>query len=206
MVSSPEDVLDFWFGQPATTPDELMAKVRRWFRGGVELDRDVGERFGDTVKAALAGKLDAWAETMRGRLALVIVLDQFTRNVFRNNAKTYAGDEKAQALVVEAFDRKLDEELGPIERLFLSMPLLHSEKLEHQKRVSAIAKENAKRARPVESKIFEMNLEQAVKYEGIVSRFGRFPHRNAILGRTSTPEEIEFLKDWAERQPPAGVS
>ncbi len=206
MVSSPEDVLDFWFGQPATTPDELMAKVRRWFRGGVELDRDVGERFGDTVKAALEGKLDAWAETVRGRLALVIVLDQFTRNVFRNNAKTYAGDEKAQALVVEAFDRKLDEELGPIERLFLSMPLLHSEKLEHQKRVSAIAKENAKRARPVESKIFEMNLEQAVKYEGIVSRFGRFPHRNAILGRTSTPEEIEFLKDWAERQPPAGVS
>ncbi len=205
MVRSADDVLDFWFGQPATTPDELMAKIRRWFRGGPELDKEISEGFGDTVRAALEGKLDAWAETVRGRLALVIVLDQFTRNVYRNNAKTYAGDDKAQQLAVAAFDEGLDTELGGIERMFLSMPLLHSEKIEHQKRVNAIAKENAKRARPIESKIFEMNLEQAVKYEGIVSRFGRFPHRNVILGRTSTPEELEFLKDWAEKQPPTGV-
>jgi uncharacterized protein (DUF924 family) len=205
MATTADDVHAFWFGEPATNEGELMAKVKRWFLGGPEMDADVQARFASTVEDALAGRLEAWVDTIRGRLSLVLVLDQFTRNVFRKDARTYAGDAKAQALALDAFDRGLEAELDLPERIFLSMPLLHSESLPLQQRGAVLARELAPSAPPLYAKFCGMHLEQTAKFTDVIARFGRFPHRNAILGRTSTPEEESFLADWAEKGPPAAA-
>lgn len=204
-ATTPESVLDFWFGEPAEADAGLMAKIRRWFVGGPGMDREVTERFGPTVEAALDGALDAWATTARGRLALVIVLDQFTRNVYRGDPRTYAGDSRAQRLALEAFDQGLDRGLSYVERLFLSMPLLHSEDLGLHGRLGEIVREGSASAPPEYRVMAAMNVEQAEKYASIIARFGRFPHRNAILGRETTPEEASFLVDWAENARPKGM-
>src|SRR6187402_1577366 len=110
-----DDVLRFWFDE---APVDLKGRITRWFAGGPEMDALVNERFGATVEAALRGELDAWADTPRGRLALVLVLDQFTRNVLRGDTRTFSGDGQALRLAWDAFDRGLDRELAWIERLF----------------------------------------------------------------------------------------
>lgn len=182
-----------------------MARVRRWFQGGAEFDQEVVRRFGSLVEAALRGELDEWTQTTRGRLALVLVLDQLTRNVFRGDARTYAGDSMAQRLALEAFDRGLDRELTYLEKLFLSMPLLHAEDMALQERLATIVEGFSADLPPVYGRMHEMNQEQAAKYRDIIRRFGRFPHRNDLLGRTSTPEELVFLEDWAEKMAPRGA-
>lgn len=204
MLVAPEQVLDFWFGAPAANEAELMAKVERWFGAAPELDVEIRERFGGAIKAALAGELDGWADTSRRRLALVLVLDQFTRNAFRNDPKMYAGDPKAVGLVLDALDRRLDSALTVAERMFFVMPLLHAEDLALQRRVSAIAQEMAAGASAPESRLCTMHLEQTAKYLDVITRFGRFPHRNALLGRASTPEEEVFAKEWGARARPSG--
>lgn len=196
---SPEDVLEYWLGDPAEDDDAMLAKMRRWFDGGTALDAEIIERFGATIEDAVSGGLDHWADTPRGRLALVIVLDQFTRHCFRGTARAYAADAKAQALALEALDRDLGAGMSPIERAFLIMPLHHSESLEHQRRSLAHARAVASTTR---SLLSEIHVEQAEKYNDVIARFGRFPHRNAILGRESTEEELAFMADWADRAPP----
>jgi uncharacterized protein (DUF924 family) len=205
MLATPEQVLDFWFGEPASTEAEVMAKAQRWFNGSQTMDSDIRVRFGDTIEAALAGKLDAWASTPRGRLALVIVLDQLTRNALRGQARTFAGDSKAQELALDAFDTGLDESLSTLERIFLSMPLLHAEDRALQRRSAELARRIAASAPPLYAKGFAMHIEQADKYLAVVTRFGRFPHRNATLGRPTTPEEEAFLLDWADKAAPRGA-
>lgn len=185
-LASPEDVLSFWFGTPVVNEDEMMARIHRWFRGGASMDEEVTRRFGPTVEAALRHELDRWAETARGRLALVLLLDQMTRSLYRNDPRCYAGDAHAQALSVEAFDRGMDRELGFIERVFLAMPISHAEDLVLQERVAGIASKSAANAPPEYRVMSAMSVEQTVKYLGIIRRFGRFPHRNATLGRDST--------------------
>jgi uncharacterized protein (DUF924 family) len=203
METTIDDVLGFWFGIPPTTEADVMANERRWFRSGAEMDDEVRRRFGRAVDAGVRGELDSWAATARGRLALVILLDQLTRNVFRGTTATYDGDAKAQTLSLEAFDAGLDRELAFVERLFLSMPLLHSERPELHARLASIARAIAGDAPPIYRKLCAMHDEQVRKYADVVRRFGRFPHRNAILGRASTPEEIEFLADWEQRAAPS---
>lgn len=200
---TPDDVLDYWFDHAAPS---VMAHVSRWFQGGPEVDADIRARFGDAVHAALAGAFDAWADTPRGRLALVILLDQFTRNVFRDDPRTYAGDPKARALVRDAFDRGLDAGLGFTERIFLSMPLLHSEELADHERLAALSGSLTGDPPPGWEQFAAMNREQTLKYHDIISRFGRFPHRNALLGRAPTAEEDAFMADWAARAKPSGLS
>ena len=153
-----EEVLSYWFGQPVTDEASMMASVKRWFRGGPEMDAEVRTMFGATVDAALAGELDSWADAPRSRLALVIVLDQFTRNAFRNDAKTHAGDPKAQRLATDALDRGMDGELGFCERVFLSMPLLHAEDLALQRRAKAYG--HALASPPLFAKMHAMHREQ----------------------------------------------
>jgi uncharacterized protein (DUF924 family) len=202
----PREVLEFWFGEPAVTSEELMAKVRRWFGGGEAMDREVVARFGDAVAAAVRGELDGWAATPQGRLALVLLLDQLTRNVYRGEARMYDGDARAQRLALEAFDRGLDRELSFEQRIFLAMPLLHAEDAALQRRCGEIVGAMADGGPPLQAQLAAMQREQSAKYEEIVRRFGRFPHRNAILGRTSTPDEEAFLVDWAKRAPPRGYN
>ena len=181
-----------------------MLQVQRWFQGGPAVDDEIRARFGAAVEAALAGELDHWADTPRGRLALVILLDQFTRNVFRGDPRTYAGDAKAVALVLDAFERGLDQGLGFVARNFLSMPLLHSENLADHLRLAELSPSLTDNPPPGHEKYAAMTREQTVKYLDIIRRFGRFPHRNAILSRESTPDEEAFLADWATKSRPQG--
>ena len=193
MQTTIDDVLSFWFGEPARDAAELGTKFRTWFSGGPEFDREIRERFASTVEHAIAGDLDDWARSMRGRLALILVLDQFTRNIFREDARAFAGDARAQKLAVEAFDAGWDRELGFVERFFLKAPLAHAEDLALQQRsvveTDKLASEVAEWQRPT----FARGAEHARKHRDVIARFGRFPHRNATLGRETTPEEAEYL-------------
>jgi uncharacterized protein (DUF924 family) len=204
-MSTADEIHAFWFGTPARTADEQKAKLRRWYMGGPELDREITERFRADVDAAIAGELDGWADDLRGRIALVILLDQFPRSVYRDTPGAYAGDERAQGLAIEAFDRGLDAGLTLDERQFLAMPLLHAENLALQQRFEALTERLVGDAPDEMRPLYGMGLEQARKYLDIITRFGRFPHRNAILGRESTPDELAFLEDWAERAAPTGM-
>lgn len=205
LPSAAQTVLEFWFGSGTESPEEMMALGRRWFSGGAAFDQEVTQRFGSVVEAALRGELDDWAQTPRGRVALVIVLDQFTRHVFRGDPRSYAGDERAQRLALEAFDRGLDQGLSFFEKAFLAMPLLHAEDLNVQNRLAAILEGFGADVPPAYVGMYEAQVEQSEKYREIIRRFGRFPHRNEILGRASTAEELDFLRDWPEKMPPRGV-
>jgi uncharacterized protein (DUF924 family) len=201
-----DEVLAFWFGEPATTSEEFGRKIRRWFMGGPALDAEIRERFAPLVERALTGELDDWAQTQRGRLALILLLDQFTRSIYRNDPRSFAGDARAQALALEAVERGLEGELTIEERQFLHMPLLHAENLAHQERSVAAVAALVADAPLLYQQFLGMGVEQARKYRDIIARFGRFPHRNAVLGRTSTPEEQQFLVDWEQKMAPSAAA
>lgn len=200
-----EDVLAFWFGEPAATTEELGRKMKRWYMGGPELDAEIRQRFGALVEQALAGELDHWAETIEGRLALILLLDQFTRSIYRNDRKTYAGDAKAQALAVEALDRGLDKQLPVEQRNFMLMPLAHAESVALQERNVTEMDQLYADAAGWQQKILAMGVEQSHKYRDLIVRFGRFPHRNELLGRQSTQDEKAFLVDWEHKMRPSGA-
>jgi uncharacterized protein (DUF924 family) len=201
----PDEVLAFWFGEPASTSDELGRKIRRWFMGGPELDAEIRDRFTPIVERALQGELDEWTQTPRGRLALILLLDQFTRSIYRNDPRSFSGDARAQALALEAVDRGLEGGLTIEQRQFLHMPLLHAESLALQDRSIAAVDALTAEASALHQQFLGMGAEQARKYRDIIARFGRFPHRNEVLGRTSTPEEREFLVDWQQKMPPSAA-
>ena len=191
---TPETVLDFWF-PPGLDADEATHRkqLEWWFRGGA--DQEIVERFGEaTVDAAVRGDFNAWAESARGRLALILVLDQFSRSVYRGTPKTWAQDPKALGLALEGLDRGLDRELATVwERVFFYLPLGHCEKLELQEESVRLAEALIDAAPPHLKKLYEYGANQARGHRDVIARFGRHPHRNAILGRESTPEELEYL-------------
>jgi uncharacterized protein (DUF924 family) len=177
MESEYRPVIDFWFRE--LTP-------RQWFMAeGAKLDDLVRARFGALVEAARRGALDHWAATPRGRLALIIVLDQFPRHVHRGTPAAYASDAKAQALACEGIEAGVDEELTLSERHFFYLPLMHAEDVALQER--SIERYTALRDAA------EQVLGFAREHRDVVARFGRFPYRNAVLGRESTPEETAYL-------------
>ena len=155
----------------------------------------VRERFGSEVQAAMAGERDAWAATPTGRLALVLLLDQLPRNLFRRQAAAFAGDARAQAQVQTALAAGEDEALPTIGRVFLYLPLTHAESLPLQDECVRRFERLRATAAPERHADLDNNLRYARLHRDIVARFGRFPHRNAALGRASTAEELEFLKD-----------
>lgn len=169
------EFLDFWFG--VLTPEQ-------WWKRDDTVDATIGARFGALYERLAAAVPEAWLATPRGTLAAVMVLDQIPRNIFRGDPRAYATDANALALARQAVDRGLDATLSKDERLFLYLPFQHSEDKADQARsvalYEALGDDNA--------------LDFAVKHKEIVDRFGRFPHRNAVLGRAATPEETEFLK------------
>ena len=201
--AAPDDVLKFWFDAPATTPEALTSKMKRWYQGGPEMDAEIIARFTTTVDDALAGKLGAWSAHPQGWLAEIIVLDQFTRNVLRDSPSMYEGDERAQRLALEALDSGRTHALPIEERNFALMPFVHAENLALQERgvveVALLVEAAPAPLRP----IFGMGVEQTRKYRDIIARFGRFPHRNGILGRTPTADEVEFLRDWEDKRKPS---
>jgi uncharacterized protein (DUF924 family) len=175
-------VLDFWFGpQPG-------ASRREWFRKDAALDATIRERFGDLHARAASRELEAWRASAEPMLALVIVLDQFSRNLYRDDARAFAQDAHARDCAAEALLRGDDLGLLPVQRQFLYLPFEHSEDLRDQEKALELF---------ASLEAFEPTRglhEWAARHHAIVARFGRFPHRNAAVGRASTPEEIEFLK------------
>ena len=185
MRSSPADVLAFWFGSEGKPGyGEFRSQ---WFQKDEAFDREVTDRFGDLYERAAAGELDGWREEAESCLALVIVLDQFPRNMFRGDARTHTTDGQALDAAKYAIERALDRELPAFQRMFLYMPFMHAEGVEDQRRSVELFEGLA--AEPGGPDVGEY----AVGHRVIVERFGRFPHRNAILGRETTPEEAEFL-------------
>ena len=176
------EVLDFWFG---ATPGRERPE---WFRKDPAFDEEIRRRFGDLHAAAARRELEAWRASPEPMLALVVVLDQFSRNLYRNDARAFAQDAHALECANQAIARGDPLGLLPVHRQFLYLPLEHSEDMADQERCVELM-------RGLDA--FEATRgisEWAVKHRDIVARFGRFPHRNAALGRNSTPEEVEFLK------------
>lgn len=169
------DILDFWF-------QELEPSY--WWKKDAELDRQIGRRFGALLNSAAACELYAWRTSPEGRLAEVILLDQFSRNIHRDTPGAFANDPLALALAQEAVAVEADQALAPTMRNFLYMPYMHSE--------SAVIHSEAVRLFAASGVASQIDFEQ--RHKAIIDRFGRYPHRNAILGRESTPEEIEFLQ------------
>jgi uncharacterized protein (DUF924 family) len=182
-----EGVLGFWFG-PLGTPDALQ---ERWFKQDPAFDALIRERFGATVEAALEGRLDQEATDPRAALALVVLLDQFPRNLFRGTARAFAGDARALALAARAIAAGWDQALTPIERSFLCLPFEHSEALADQHRSCALFA--ALPEAPWRAEV----VRYAEAHRDVIRRFGRFPHRNQALGRESTEEERAHLASSA---------
>lgn len=180
-------VLDFWF-LPSTHPGHGQARVE-WFRKNDAFDDEIRQQFGADIEAALSSQLETGSdETL---LARILLLDQFTRNVFRNTPRAFAGDAQALAIANSLVSSGRDKNLTPFQRWFAYLPFEHSEALLDQERAVALY-EGLRREMQNES--FDSAYDYALKHRAIIVRFGRFPHRNAILGRESTTEEIEFLK------------
>ena len=171
---SDTDILNFWFVE--TTPEF-------WFKKDDDFDAAIKDRFGKTVTKALAGKLDHWANDAEGCLALILMLDQFTRNIFRHSARAFSGDEMALALSLRCVERKYLDADKPFYCQFMLMPMMHSEEIDIQDMSLPL----------FETYTSKLTHEYAIKHRDIIARFGRFPHRNAILGRPNNSEEDHFL-------------
>ena len=199
MFAAPEVVLDYWFGAPGSATEIAARQSKLWFGKLPEKDRDIRERFTATFNAAASGALDSWADSPRGRLALVILLDQFPHHIHRDTSLMFAQDSKSLGLCMAALATGADRQLSLIERAFLYLPLEHAESVSMQDlSVAQYAQLVAEAAEP-ERKLFDGFLDYAHKHRDVVARFGRFPHRNEMLGRPSSPEEIEFLKQPGSR-------
>jgi uncharacterized protein (DUF924 family) len=192
--TSPEAILHFWFGNPQDPAGEYDHQRRCWFQKDPDFDREIRQRFSAIFAAAAAGQLHPWQAQPQRCLALVLLLDQFSRNLFRGEPRSFATDPQALAVTEYALAHRYDQQLRPVERLFLYLPLEHSENLDHQLR-SVVLFEALARSAP------ELNstLDYAYRHRDVIAQFGRFPHRNDILGRESTPAEIEFLKQPGSR-------
>jgi uncharacterized protein (DUF924 family) len=180
-------VLAFWY-EPDDAGRWRTTAREQWFRKDPAFDAAIRQRFGGLIARALAGGLGEWCTQPRGALARVLVLDQFTRNAFRDTPDAFAGDDRALATAKAALAQGFDRALAPVERWFLYMPFEHSESLDDQARAVALFE-----ALAADTGLDEP-LEWARKHEAVIRRFGRFPHRNAILGRETTPEEAAFLQ------------
>jgi len=188
-----DEILTFWFGELQGRDDHDPEKSALWWKGSREDDDAIRERFGDSVRRALQGELDHWAESPRGCLALVILLDQFTRSLGRGTAEAFAGDRAAQELCRAAMEASLDRDLRLIERAFLYMPLMHTEDREVARLSEATFSALSEELAAASNKELPDFREHARKHADIVLEFGRYPHRNELLDRTSTPEEEAYL-------------
>jgi uncharacterized protein (DUF924 family) len=200
---SPQDnddiqaVLDLWFRQRAHDTPGVDSRMNFWFGEDAELDIQIRHRFGELIKRAAAADLEHWASIPLGRLALIIVIDQFRRNVYRGKPDAFSHDRAALKLTVEGAIAKHDKQLTPLQRAFFFMPMQHVESLKVQNKSVAVYEKLARNAAEAERDTFETFAHFAELHRDIIEQFGRFPHRNAILGRENTALEAEYLADDA---------
>jgi uncharacterized protein (DUF924 family) len=185
-MSRADDIVEFWFGKPDEADYGKYRKV--WFTKNPKFDEEVRSRFLQDYQKAAAGELDDWKDSPLSCLALIILLDQFPRNMFRGQPQAFATDPQALAAAKHALDRGFEKQLLPLQRWFIYMPLQHSENLADQHQcveLFSTLKDYPECA---------SGLDYAHRHRKVIERFGRFPHRNEILGRETTSEEAEFLK------------
>ncbi len=193
-MATPEEILQYWFGNLTGPTDCDHSKGAMWWAGGAEVDREIRERFGSDWQRAKAGELDSWLNAPRSALALIILLDQFSRNLGRGTPEAFAADEAALAACRHALAAGYDRALRPIERAFLYMPLMHAEDREAARECVSRFEELSREIRETCPPAHPDFIEHAREHANTVQRFGRYPHRNAILGRQSTDEERAFLR------------
>jgi uncharacterized protein (DUF924 family) len=179
-------ILDFWFGSPEQASYGKPRQI--WFIKKTEFDRELQARFLNDYEQAAAGELDDWKSTPLSCLALILLLDQFPRNMFRGTAQAFATDWQALSIAQHAVARGYDRELLPVQRWFIYCPFEHSENLADQNRSVALFQQLSDDPDSAEA------IDYAIRHREVIARFGRFPHRNEILERVSTPEELEFLQ------------
>ena len=176
MIAAAEEIIDFWF---------VESEPRQWFGKDADFDQTITTRFLATHQAASLGELYGWRQTPAGRLAEIIVLDQFSRNIYRDQPQAFAYDSMALVLAQEAIANQADQALPVSQRVFVYMPFMHSESLAiHQQALELYS----------QPELPEDNYRFELKHKAVIEQFGRYPHRNEILGRPSTPEEVRFLQ------------
>jgi uncharacterized protein (DUF924 family) len=190
------EVRRFWFGRLPLKPEGVKERLALWFGTGDEerrVDELVRSRFGGLVARAAAGELATWADSPRRRLSLILLLDQFPRHIHRGSERAFASDRQALALTVSGMQSAADAALTPVERIFFYMPLQHAELSDAQEESVAAYRRLLEEAPQELKPMFASALESAELHRSILARFGRFPHRNRVLGRANTAEEAEYL-------------
>ena len=188
-----EAVLSFWFEEQALSAPQIDRRMEIWFGSDPVFDLEISKEFTDDVDLASAGKLNHWAESPRGRLALIIMIDQFRRNIYRNTVKAFSKDKLALKYCVEGAMKKHEQDLTPIEKVFFYMPLQHAESRKVQAKSAEIYRRIAASVSPTYQETFETILQFAELHKDIIDQFGRFPHRNKLMERENTSEENEYL-------------
>ena len=188
-----EAILTFWFKEAELSAPQVDRRMDIWFGEDPVFDHEIKKEFADDVEAASEGQLDHWAHQPRGRLALILLLDQFRRNIYRNTANAFAKDKAALKLCVEGAMEKKDKGLSAIERVFFYMPLQHAESRKVQAKSVQLYNKLADAVSPTYRETFSTIAQFAELHRDIIEQFGRFPHRNQLLGRKNTPEEDEYL-------------
>ena len=186
-------ILAFWFKEQELSAPQIDRRMDIWFGEDQAFDHEIQEEFAGDVESASAGKLDHWAHEPRGRLALIILLDQFRRNIHRGTAAAYEKDKAALKLCVEGAIEKKDKGLTPIQRAFFYMPLQHAESRKVQAKSVAIFNKLAEAVSPTYQETFLTIAQFAELHHDIIEQYGRFPHRNVVLERENTAEENEYL-------------
>jgi uncharacterized protein (DUF924 family) len=186
-------ILAFWFKEHELSAPQIDRRMDIWFGEDATFDHEIQQNFSDDVEKASEGKLEHWADEPRGRLALILLLDQFRRNIYRGSAKAFEKDRAALKLCVEGAMQKKDRGLTSIQRAFFYMPLQHAESRKVQAKSVELYTRLAEAVSPTFQETFLTIAQFAELHRDIVDQYGRFPHRNALLGRTNTPEEDEYL-------------
>lgn len=194
-----DEVLKFWFGRVEETIVPTEHRARVWFGEDEATDQEIKKKFTDLLESTIQGDCASWRQSARGQLALIILFDQFSRHIHRGSAKAYAQDALSRDICYEGIKREADHELSLIERVFYYFPLLHSEKIVDQERSLRSYRTLIELAFSETRVIFDSFLKFANHHYTIVQRFGRFPQRNAVLGRASTKDELAFLEEIEEQ-------
>ena len=198
-MSTPSEIIEFWFEgvEDPDTFDKTKNPFRKWFAKNELFDEEIRDRFEEDLVRAAGGEMDSWAESPGGRLALILMFDQFSRNMYRGTSQAFATDPLALDLSERSVKDGFDRQLSLLKRTFIYLPFSHSENLKHQNEHLRLLEEliaDSRKQFPHNVAYFEYHLPFARRHREIIERFGRFPHRNAALNRTSTPQEMEFLK------------
>jgi uncharacterized protein (DUF924 family) len=193
MIVDPEDILRFWFPEQPLRIEVLKKASKRWFTKDADFDTQIRTQFGATLQAAMEHRLQQWQEQPRSCLALVIVLDQFSRNLFRDSTQAFSNDLAAQALTKLALERQLDADFHCFEKQFLIMPFVHAEDLILQNQAVSYIHETTDEVPEDLLSVWQMVEQSFKEHRDTIAEFGRFPHRNKVLQRDSTPEELEYL-------------